>query len=293
MAGHTQLADCCPPGSEPLLVMADYQPKGEMVTLSNAPFQGVECYVSWPAEGATCAIIVFQDIFGIHTGRHKQFCDMLAEKGYAAVAPDFTGADPIISNPPQYGCSLCCFFSFCCGACCGRLGRRQMELSWDNSMGQIVLDCVVPWVQQKGATKLAAAGFCFGSYGAMHCSKFAETFSCSASFHPSTEGFCKSTNEDDLALCRGVKVPQLVVATSMESARWQPGGDAQSACEEAGVLTTWLNEPKQKHGFMMRGDTSDAETLAAIRKYMKLMFEFFDANMKVDEISAAPGELNK
>ena len=274
MVDYQKLADCCPPGAEPLLVMAEYKPKGEMVTIRD-----VQCYVSWPPGGAASAVIVFQDIFGIHSGRHKQFCDMLAEKGYGAVAPDFTGTDPIVSNPPQYGCSFCCFFGFCFGFCCGRVGRKQMELSWDNSMGGIVLDSVVPWIKQKGATKLASVGFCFGSYGAMHCGKFPEIFSCSTSFHPSTESFCKSTKEDDLALCRAVKVPQLVVATSMESTRWKPGGDAQVACEEAGTATTWLLEEKQRHGFMMRGDTSNVETLAAISKYMHMMFHFFEANM--------------
>merc|ERR1712032_1681987 len=101
-------------------------------------------------------------------------------------------------------------------------------------------------------------------------------FSCNAMFHPSTESFCKSTNEDDLALCRAVKVPQLVVATSMESARWQPNGEAQAACEESGTVTTWLLEERQKHGFMMRGDTSNDETLAAIKLYMQKLFEFLE-----------------
>jgi len=255
--------------------MADYEPQGKMVTIN-----GVECFVSWPA-GAKTAVIVFQDIFGIHTGRHKQFCDMLAERGYGAVAPDFTGTDPIVTNPPKYGCSCWCFWSFVCGLLSGRTRRRQMELSWANSMENIVLHCVVPWLEQKGVTtKVASVGFCFGAYGAMQCGRFPEIFSCSASFHPSTENFCKSTQEDDLVLCRAVRVPQLVVATSMESARWKPNGEAHKACEETGMVTTWLLEEKQKHGFMMRGDTSDTETLAAVRKYLDLMFEFFEANTK-------------
>ena len=126
-----------------------------------------------------------------------------------AVLPDLFGKDPLVSDPPQYGASCCCFLSLLCGFCCGGLGRKQRELSWDTSMGHTVLDCVVPWIKQKGATKLAAAGFCFGSYGAMQCSKYPELFSCGASFHPSTESFCKSTGEDDLALCSAVKVPQV------------------------------------------------------------------------------------
>ena len=73
--------------------------------------------------------------------------------------------------------------------------------------------------------------------------------------------------------------PQLVVATSMESARWRPGGEAQVACEEDGTTTTWVLEETQKHGFMMRGDTSNAATLAAIRKYMAMMLAFFEGRM--------------
>eukprot|EP00619_Florenciella_sp_RCC1007_P008930 CAMPEP_0205925472 /NCGR_PEP_ID=MMETSP1325-20131115/18294_1 /ASSEMBLY_ACC=CAM_ASM_000708 /TAXON_ID=236786 /ORGANISM="Florenciella sp., Strain RCC1007" /LENGTH=269 /DNA_ID=CAMNT_0053294005 /DNA_START=77 /DNA_END=883 /DNA_ORIENTATION=- len=266
-ADYHNLADCCPQGAEPLREMADYKPKGDMVDI-----EGVECYVSWPTEGeCKAAVIVFHDIFGIHSGRHKQFSDMLAAKGYGAVAIDFFGKNPLVSDPPQYGASCCCFLSVLSSFCCGGLGRKQRELSWEASMGHIVLDCVVPWIKQKGVTKLAAAGFCFGAYGAMQCSRFSD-FCCSASFHPSTEGFCKNTGEDDLELCRSVKVPQFVVATSMESAKWRPGGEAQGACEEDGTKTTWLLEETQKHGFMMRGDTSNAETLEAIRKYMGEMF---------------------
>ena len=42
---------CCPPGAAPLLAMGDYTPKGEMVDIGG----GVQCYVSWPAQRATCA----------------------------------------------------------------------------------------------------------------------------------------------------------------------------------------------------------------------------------------------
>jgi dienelactone hydrolase len=254
--------------------MADYEPKGDMVVMGD-----IECYVAWPSQATKHAVIVFQDVFGINTGRHKQFCDMLADKGYGAVAPDFTGKDPIVSNPPKYGITFGCFAGFACAMCCGRYGRRNKELSWDNSMGHLVLDCVVPWMKQKGATKLATVGFCWGSYGAMYCGKVPEIFCCNASFHPSTESFCKSTQEDDLSVCRNAKVPQLVVATSMESDKWKPGGAAQQACEEDGTKSTWMLEETQKHGFMMRGDTSNVETLSAIKKYTGILLDFFESNM--------------
>ena len=33
-------------------------------------------------------------------------------------------------------------------------------------------------------------------------------FKCCAGFHPSNEGFCKATKEDDLEVCRKIKCPQ-------------------------------------------------------------------------------------
>jgi len=257
------------------LIMENYTAKGSLIAI-----QDVECYVSWPTEAPVCAVIVFQDIAGIHSGRHKQFCDMLAERGYGAVAPDFTGRDPIVKNPPKFGASCCCFTSLVIAFLNGNYKRKTAQLSWDAAMGRIVLNCVVPWIKEKGVAKLVTVGFCFGSYGAMHCGRFPDIFSCNASFHPSTEGFCKATKEDDLALCRAVRAPQLVVATSMESQKWRPGGDAQKACEESGTATVWLLEKKQRHGFMTRGDTSNTETLAAIKKYMDTMLQFFEANVR-------------
>lgn len=258
-----------------MLIMADYKPKGEMIVIGD-----IDCYVAWPPGGTERAVVVFQDVCGIHVGRHKQFCDMLAEKGYGAVAPDFTGKDPIVANPPQFGVTCLCLASVLFGYCCGGYARKTRALSWEGAMGYLVMDCVVPWMRQKGATKLASVGFCWGSYGAMCCGKFPNVFSCNASFHPSTEGVCKSTQEDDLAVCRAAKVPQLVVATSMESDKWKPNGAAQRACEEDGTQTFWLLEEKQRHGFMMRGDTSNEETRASVKKWMATMFEFFETNMK-------------
>jgi hypothetical protein len=42
----------------------------------------------------------------------------------------------------------------------------------------------------------------------------------------------------------------------------------------------WFLEETQKHGFMMRGDTSDPETLAAIKTWMCTLLRFFDKHMQ-------------
>lgn len=40
-------------------------------------------------------------------------------------------------------------------------------------------------------------------------------FKCCAGFHPSNEGFCKATKEDDLEVCRKIKCPQLLTCKQL------------------------------------------------------------------------------
>ena len=50
--------------------------------------------------------------------------------------------------------------------------------------------------------------------------------------------------------------------------------------EADGTEVEWFMEETQKHGFMMRGDTSDPETLAAIKTWMGTLLRFFDKHMQ-------------
>ena len=56
-----------------------------ITTLDNT--DSFNAYVARPAEEPTSAIVVIQEIFGINAGIRRK-CDMLAEAGYLAIAPD-------------------------------------------------------------------------------------------------------------------------------------------------------------------------------------------------------------
>lgn len=213
---------------------------------------------------------MFTDMFGVNTGRHKQLCDQLARQGLLVVCPDFFDEYPYISSTPAWGFSLCCLTEGICKYISGRLDRNSRDHhAWDVSMRAKVMDNLLPWMKEQGCCEFSSIGFCWGAYGAIKCAAFPE-FKCCAVFHPSVDAFCKATSEDDIKICREVKCPILVVATSMEKDAWKPGGDAQRACEEAVPgKVAWKFEEKQSHGYMTRGDVNkDPLTLAAVNTGM-------------------------
>lgn len=266
---------CCPAGAEPLRLMADYVPKGETLALEPT----LPCYVARPPGPAKRGVVMFTDMFGVDTGRHRQFCDQLADEGFLAVCPNFFAGNPYVKNPPTFGKSFGCLAQFICGICTGGLKRRSATHAWDVSMRRRVVEVTVAWMRSQGVKDFAAVGFCWGAYGSMKCGSLPE-FKCTASFHPSVDGFCKATKEDDLQVCREMRSPMLMYVTTMEAKEWQPGGAAQAACEAAvpgGVV--WEFIPGVSHGYMTRGDTKKPEVLAAVAKGWGAALELFKAKM--------------
>jgi dienelactone hydrolase len=69
---------CCPPGSWPAL-QVDYSPKGKNVEL-----EGLTVY---EAGSGDKALVLFEDIFGIESGRHKTIADTYAALGFRVYMP--------------------------------------------------------------------------------------------------------------------------------------------------------------------------------------------------------------
>lgn len=270
------MCSCCPADAEPLREMKDYKPKHEMTKI-----QSLNCYVAMPSAAATQGVIMFTDMFGVNTGRHKQFCDMLAGNGYLAVCPDFIGERPYMSSlsTPSFGMNYCCAVEFLFKFFSGNFGRKTKSFAWETYMKQKVMGELVPWMKMKGVSSFAAVGFCWGTYGAMKCAAYPE-FKCCAGFHPSTEGFCKNTGEDDLEVCRSIKCPQLMIATKSESEKWRPNGEAHKACEMAlPGKVTWHLQDNAMHGYMTRGDTLKPETMEAVKYGFESMMTLFKQNL--------------
>ncbi len=71
---------CCPPGSWPALTLT-YSPIGKTEDID-----GVKVY--HVGEGSK-VLVLFEDIFGIESGRHKSLADTYAVMGYNVYLPEF------------------------------------------------------------------------------------------------------------------------------------------------------------------------------------------------------------
>lgn len=253
-------------------MMSEYETKGEPISIGR-----LDCYVARPATPGFTAILMFHDIFGLQSGRHKLLCDQLAAEGYLVVCPDFFEGGSPVGQQVQYGlCSIRLICQFLYVMSC-RFKAWARQHSWDNKLRADICDTILPWLESQGATRLACVGFCWGAYGSMKCAAMPK-FSCCVNFHPATADICKANDENDLQVAREVRCPQLVVATSMEPESWKPGGAAQKAMDEV-VSGNVFQLATVHHGFMSRGDVSTPAIREAVEKGWRDMLGFLKTHL--------------
>lgn len=105
-------------------------------------------YVARPAGESRAAIVVIQEIFGINAGIRRK-CDLLAEEGYLAVAPDlFWPLEPGIELDPDIAVEL----------------QQALELMgrFDQDQGVRDIEAAIRWARREGCGKVGAVGYCLG-----------------------------------------------------------------------------------------------------------------------------------
>ncbi|MEW4449347.1 dienelactone hydrolase family protein [Qipengyuania sp. JC766] len=106
-------------------------------------------YVARPESKPRAAIVVIQEIFGINAGIRRK-CDLLAEDGYLAVAPDlFWRLEPGIELDPDIEPEF----------------QRALDLmgKFDQDMGVRDIEAAIEWARddmEEG--KVGAVGYCLG-----------------------------------------------------------------------------------------------------------------------------------
>ncbi|MCD1622744.1 dienelactone hydrolase family protein [Citromicrobium bathyomarinum] len=105
-------------------------------------------YVAQPEGESRAAIVVIQEIFGVNAGIRRK-CDLLAEAGYLAVAPDLfwqlgegIELDPDIEPEFQKALDL--------------MGK------FDQDEGVRDIEATIKWARQKSGKKVGAVGYCLG-----------------------------------------------------------------------------------------------------------------------------------
>ena len=105
-------------------------------------------YLARPEGTPRAAIVVIQEIFGVNAGIRRK-CDLLAEEGYLAVAPDLfwrlgegIELDPDIEPEFQKALDL--------------MGK------FDQDEGVRDIEATIKWARQKSGKKVGAVGYCLG-----------------------------------------------------------------------------------------------------------------------------------
>ncbi|WP_120716865.1 dienelactone hydrolase family protein [Tsuneonella amylolytica] len=106
-------------------------------------------YVARPEGEAMAAIVVIQEIFGVNAGIRRK-CDLLAEQGYLAVAPDlFWRIEPGIELDPDIAPEM----------------QRGLDLmgEFDQDEGIRDIEATIRWARGEiGGGKVGAVGYCLG-----------------------------------------------------------------------------------------------------------------------------------
>ena len=232
-------------------------------------------------------IVVMSDVFGINSGRHLAIFDQLADElpGALVLMPDSLEGEPIMNVPDGLcngiGVSTICHAmcrALCCPPCgCCRNYWHFMRLTWEETLHEVYMEVSVPYLKQHGAQNIASLGFCLGTYGSIHAGCSGD-FSCGVNFHPAVDQICSKYGEDDIELVGSIKCPQMVLHTVGDGESWLPGSSAHNIADGAVQGNVWLRTD-QPHGFMTRGDTSNADTAKAVQAHFSKMKTFLQEHL--------------
>lgn len=193
------IGKCCPGQALGFLPQdVNYSPKGKMKTINN-----VEVYVTGSGPEA---VVMFHDIFGLHTGRHKQIADELASRDLTVVVPDFFGNESSefaggLNKKEErgYGGGLARFMYLLIS---GKFKAFQQQHPWDPVCKNIWVDTIAPYVKNDlKCTSVGLLSFCWGAYPAVHATVINPPASnlpvrANVCFHPSFDRTAANWSED-------------------------------------------------------------------------------------------------
>ena len=291
--GSDQPAPCCTARAHSATAATTSSLRGTFEILP--PFGGrrdaaasaTECYVVSPPTGRTVkgGVLVVHDIFGLHTGRHAQYCDELADEGWIVCMPDAFGdgrarADAALLPrwPIKGACNI--LELLCC--CKGGWMTKMMKMPWSDieprlfaaaaRASQLYAGANVATRTTHSAMPLFAHGFCWGAWPVAQLLANESTIYpvpqtpdttgppppsvCGGvCFHPSFQ-----VGGDVATLAAAVKLPLLLCPCGDDPVDVQAGGLVTQQLEQAGRSDFKVHPfPDMLHGFMMRGPIDDGE----------------------------------
>jgi len=265
------MAGCCPPGSLPYLA-SEYTPIGSKVLLEDAV--ATEFYHTGDAASKKCLIFV-PDIWGWDSGRTRSIADsMSSQSGMQVVVPKllvpcFEGGSDGDGLPPDFDM-----------ATRGHLFGEYIKTITYEDVLKPRFESVIQAMKQKGVEQFYLAGCCWGGWAA--CKLLADpvafsssTFVCGAIFHPSITLEEAKYGGDTLALVSAVSTPLLFMPAGNDPDLYRPGGALLEAIKSKFETSDSIDFPEMKHGWVPRGDITDAATARDCELAINAALAFF------------------
>lgn len=239
---------CCPPGSWPAL-QVEYELKGKTIDLG----EGLKVY---EAGTGTKALVLFEDIFGTESGRHRTLADTFASFGYIVYLPELL--DPVyqgsIEDMPKLLEAL-----------------QKQKIATIKSR----YERLSQHIKAEGADQVLAVAFCWGVWAAFRVSADFGNIKAIAGIHPSlnVENFYGGKEID---LVQSVKCPAFLYSCSNDQPGTKKGGEyVKILADKFGDDKTGSEEfPEQQHGFVTRGDLKSEAVKRDIEKVIKMAQEY-------------------
>jgi dienelactone hydrolase len=271
---------CCPPGSLGAAPLSTLTPKGKMVDLP--PSDGssrtvMPCYQVGSATPPKRVLVVFPDVFGINSGNTKVVCDVLQEQlgdDTAVWMPDMFRGKPIMGSwgLPDVITNAFMMVSIL-WACFTNMKDTKLVMDLKEVVGPAL----------PADSTVVCLGFCYGAWVA-GTSLTVEGFPAKAGvgIHPAWAiETVYGRKEEDLATKVG-KTPFLFMPASNDELKvGNPvvGMLAKArGIEEERVAVEF---PDMVHGWVNRGDSTDAKVKEAQDKAVKLACDFVNEHAKV------------
>lgn len=184
-----------------------------------------------PQDLSSCAVVVLPDVFGYESAETKGVAKLLARHGYATLVPDIYRGKAWPEGMEQSTKALTEW--------CSSQDRERMMADVKES---------VLFFRQRGVTRLAAVGFCFGADILSECATLNGLFHAGVAFYPTCPSAGAPTRIPTLFVFGGedASSPPEVVASLQE--HLVQGGTVSETKVIAG----------QPHHFVLRGGNAQA-----------------------------------
>ncbi|RYG65532.1 hypothetical protein EON64_11715 [archaeon] len=142
-------------------------------------------------------------------------------------------------------------------------------------------DLLLPFLRGDcGATHVAFAGFCFGGYVAYLYSQLPGALCCAAGAHSSIRIFNMHSSNEREATAK-VTCPQMLLQAANDSPSGKPASDVHEllASMPFGDRCVLREFPDVLHGWLPRGDLSQAHVRRDVQEAMRLIVSFLHNNM--------------